>query len=75
VLLVLITDTGRVEQCTVDLPQPWDEKKDVKLNKYKNNQKSISFVKQKATANVNFCLGLFQSLVVARIELLQKGQC
>jgi heat-inducible transcriptional repressor len=24
-LLVLITDTGRVEQCTVDLPQPWDE--------------------------------------------------
>jgi heat-inducible transcriptional repressor len=25
VLLVLITDTGRVEQCTVDLPQPWGE--------------------------------------------------
>jgi heat-inducible transcriptional repressor len=24
-LLVLITDTGRVEQCTVDLPEPWDE--------------------------------------------------
>ncbi len=24
-LLVLITDTGRVEQCTVDLPQPWDD--------------------------------------------------
>jgi heat-inducible transcriptional repressor len=24
-LLVLITDTGRVEQCTVDLPYPWDE--------------------------------------------------
>src|SRR6201987_1034985 len=23
VLLVLITDTGRVEQCTVDLPAPW----------------------------------------------------
>jgi heat-inducible transcriptional repressor len=25
VLLVLITDTGRVEQCTVDLPAAWDE--------------------------------------------------
>jgi heat-inducible transcriptional repressor len=25
VLLVLITDTGRVEQCTVDLPEPWDD--------------------------------------------------
>src|SRR5512142_3511032 len=25
VLLVLITDTGRVEQCTVDLPDPWDD--------------------------------------------------
>ena len=25
VLLVLITDTGRVEQCTVDLPVPWDD--------------------------------------------------
>jgi heat-inducible transcriptional repressor len=25
VLLVLITDTGRVEQCTVDLPAPWDD--------------------------------------------------
>ena len=25
VLLVLITDTGRVEQCTVDLPSAWDE--------------------------------------------------
>jgi len=24
-LLVLITDTGRVEQCTVDLPDPWDD--------------------------------------------------
>jgi heat-inducible transcriptional repressor len=24
-LLVLITDTGRVEQCTVDLPAPWDD--------------------------------------------------
>ncbi|MGH3192807.1 MAG: heat-inducible transcriptional repressor HrcA [Streptosporangiaceae bacterium] len=24
-LLVLITDTGRVEQCTVDLPSPWDD--------------------------------------------------
>jgi heat-inducible transcriptional repressor len=24
-LLVLITDTGRVEQCTVDLPEPWDD--------------------------------------------------
>jgi len=24
-LLVLITDTGRVEQCAVDLPQPWSE--------------------------------------------------
>jgi heat-inducible transcriptional repressor len=24
-LLVLITDTGRVEQCTIDLPQPWDD--------------------------------------------------
>ena len=24
-LLVLITDTGRVEQCVVDLPAPWDE--------------------------------------------------
>ena len=24
-LLVLITDTGRVEQCTVDLPGPWSE--------------------------------------------------
>jgi len=24
-LLVLITDTGRVEQCTVDLPSPWSE--------------------------------------------------
>ncbi len=24
-LLVLITDTGRVEQCTVDLPNPWDD--------------------------------------------------
>ena len=24
-LLVLITDTGRVEQCTVDLPTPWDD--------------------------------------------------
>jgi heat-inducible transcriptional repressor len=24
-LLVLITDTGRVEQCTVDLPEPWSE--------------------------------------------------
>jgi heat-inducible transcriptional repressor len=24
-LLVLITDTGRVEQCTVDLPRPWDD--------------------------------------------------
>jgi heat-inducible transcriptional repressor len=24
-LLVLITDTGRVEQCTVDLPEQWDE--------------------------------------------------
>ncbi|MFY9934915.1 MAG: heat-inducible transcriptional repressor HrcA [Streptosporangiaceae bacterium] len=25
VLLVLITDTGRVEQCTVDLPETWDD--------------------------------------------------
>jgi heat-inducible transcriptional repressor len=25
ILLVLITDTGRVEQCTVDLPAAWDE--------------------------------------------------
>jgi heat-inducible transcriptional repressor len=25
VMLVLITDTGRVEQCTVDLPEPWSE--------------------------------------------------
>jgi heat-inducible transcriptional repressor len=25
VLLVLITDTGRVEQCTVELPAPWSE--------------------------------------------------
>jgi heat-inducible transcriptional repressor len=25
VLLVLITDTGRVEQCTVDLPQTWED--------------------------------------------------
>ena len=25
VLLVLITDTGRVEQCTVDLPAAWDD--------------------------------------------------
>jgi heat-inducible transcriptional repressor len=24
-LLVLITDTGRVEQCTVDVPAPWDD--------------------------------------------------
>ena len=24
-LLVLITDTGRVEQCTVDLPEPWED--------------------------------------------------
>ena len=24
-LLVLITDTGRVEQCTVDLPDPWED--------------------------------------------------
>src|SRR6202041_2228562 len=24
-LLVLITDTGRVEQCTVDVPTPWDD--------------------------------------------------
>ncbi len=24
-LLVLITDTGRVEQCTVDLPAAWDD--------------------------------------------------
>ena len=24
-LLVLITDTGRVEQCTVELPDPWDD--------------------------------------------------
>ena len=24
-LLVLITDTGRVEQCSVDLPDPWDD--------------------------------------------------
>jgi heat-inducible transcriptional repressor len=24
-LLVLITDTGRVEQCTVELPEPWDD--------------------------------------------------
>jgi heat-inducible transcriptional repressor len=24
-LLVLITDTGRIEQCTVDLPEPWGE--------------------------------------------------
>jgi heat-inducible transcriptional repressor len=24
-LLVLITDTGRVEQCTVDVPSPWDD--------------------------------------------------
>ncbi|MBV9095512.1 MAG: heat-inducible transcriptional repressor HrcA, partial [Streptosporangiaceae bacterium] len=24
-LLVVITDTGRVEQCTVDLPEPWDD--------------------------------------------------
>ena len=24
-LVVLITDTGRVEQCTVDLPEPWSE--------------------------------------------------
>ncbi len=24
-LLVLITDTGRVEQCAVDLPDPWDD--------------------------------------------------
>jgi heat-inducible transcriptional repressor len=24
-LLVLITDTGRVEQCSVDLPYPWDD--------------------------------------------------
>jgi heat-inducible transcriptional repressor len=24
-LLVLITDTGRVEQCTVDVPRPWDD--------------------------------------------------
>ena len=24
-LLVLITDTGRVEQCTVDLPEPWSD--------------------------------------------------
>ncbi len=24
-LLVLITDTGRVEQCTIDLPEPWDD--------------------------------------------------
>ena len=24
-LLVLITDTGREEQCTVDLPDPWDD--------------------------------------------------
>src|ERR1700729_3436990 len=24
-LLVLITDTGRVEQCSVDLPSPWDD--------------------------------------------------
>ena len=24
-LVVLITDTGRVEQCTVDLPAPWDD--------------------------------------------------
>ena len=24
-LLVLITDTGRVEQCAVDLPEPWSE--------------------------------------------------
>ena len=25
VLLVLITDTGRVEQCTAELPEPWDD--------------------------------------------------
>ena len=25
VMLVLITDTGRVEQCTVDLPEPWSD--------------------------------------------------
>jgi heat-inducible transcriptional repressor len=24
-LLVLITDTGRIEQCTVDLPEPWND--------------------------------------------------
>jgi heat-inducible transcriptional repressor len=24
-LLVLITDTGRVEKCTVELPEPWDD--------------------------------------------------
>ncbi|HEX6523333.1 MAG TPA: heat-inducible transcriptional repressor HrcA [Streptosporangiaceae bacterium] len=25
VMLILITDTGRIEQCTVDLPEPWSD--------------------------------------------------